>query len=110
MKKVFVLSQRSMFHKGIEALLSQRAGLEIVGQDTDPSAAAECIQAQSPDVIILNLDDPEPDLSSAVLCILRDRPGVSIIGLSLRDNQICIYRGEDKQVLEVDDLFEAILN
>lgn len=110
MKRVFVLSRRSLFHQGIETLLSQQAELEIVGQDTEPSAAVECIQLFNPDVIILNLDDPEPDLSSPVLCVLREKSCIRIVGLSLRENKICVFQGEDKQIERLDDLFDAILD
>jgi chemotaxis response regulator CheB len=109
-KRVFVLSRRSLFHQGIETLLSQQAELEIVGQDTEPSAAVECIQLFNPDVIILNLDDPEPDLSSPVLCVLREKSCIRIVGLSLRENKICVFQGEDKQIERLDDLFDAILD
>ena len=109
MKRVFVLSRRSLFHQGIETLLSQEAELEIVGQDTEPSAAVECIQTFNPDVVILNLDDPEPDLSSPVLCVMREKTNTRIIGLSLKENKICVFQGEDKQVHQLEDLFNAIL-
>ena len=109
-KRVFVLSRRSLFHQGIKTLLLQEAELEIVGQDTESSAAVACIQKFKPDVIILNLDDPEPDLSSPVLCVLRERTGVRIIGLSLKDNQICVFQGKNKEIQRLDDLFDAILD
>ncbi len=109
MKRVFILSRRSLFHQGIETLLSQEAKFEIVGQDTEPSAAVECIHAFNPDVIILNLDDPELDLSSPVLCVLRERADIRIVGLSLRENTICVFQGENKQIHQLDDLFDAIL-
>lgn len=109
MKRVFVLSRRSLFYQGIETLLAQKAELEIVGQDTEPRTAVECIHAFEPDVIILNLDDPEPDLSSPVLCVLREKAGIRIVGLSLRENRICVFQGEDKQIHRLEDLFDAIL-
>jgi hypothetical protein len=43
-----------------------------------------------------------------VLDILRDRLGMLIVGLSLRNNQISVYRGEKKQVRQVEDLLDAI--
>ena len=108
-KRVFVLFRRSLFHQGIKTLLSQETELEIVGQDTEAAAAVACIQTFKPDVVILNLDDPEPDLSSSVLCVLRERTGIRIIGLSLRDNRICVFQGENKEIHQLDDLFDAIL-
>ena len=108
MKRVFILSRESMFSLGIETLLSQEAGIEIVNRDTNFGASIECIQRHSPDVVIVNCDDPEPELTSAVLSIFRDTLGICVIGLSLENNQISIYRGEKKQVRQVEDLLNAI--
>ena len=107
-KRVFVLSRRSIFHEGIETLLSQQEGVEIVGHNTEPDGALECIEKFNSDVVIVNLDDPEPVLSQTVLCILREKQDVSIIWLSLRDNIIRIYRGENKQVRQLEDLLNVI--
>ena len=110
MKRIFILSRRTLFHQGIETLLLQEAKLEIVGQDTEPSNAVECIQKFNPDVIVLNLDDPEPDLSSPVLCVIREKANIRIVGLSLKENKICVFQGEDKKVHQLEDLFNAILD
>ena len=107
MKRIYVLSGGSLFLEGIETLLSEAEGFTIVGAHTE-LPTVESIQSCNPDVIIVNLDDSEPDLSPAVLCVLKERLGIAIVGLSLRDNKVCIYRGEDKQILGVEDLYEAI--
>jgi chemotaxis response regulator CheB len=107
-KRVFILSRQSLFSQGIESLLSQHPGLEIVGRDTNFDAAAEFLETSCPDVVILNCDDPDPDLSPTVVCILRKRLGICVIGLSLQDNKLYAYRGEQKQVYQVEDLLETI--
>ena len=110
MKRIYILSRRTLFQQGIETLLLQEAKLKIVGQDAEPSTAVECIQKFNPDVIVLDLDDPEPDLSSPVLCVMREKAGIRIVGLSLKENKICVFQGEDKQVHQLEDLFNAILD
>ena len=110
MKSVFVLSRRSLLSQGIERLLAQEARLEIVNPEKDLSSAVECIQKHHPDVVIVNLDDPELDLSPAFLCILKERLGIRVIGLSLKENCISIYHGEHKEIRQVNDLLDAILN
>lgn len=108
MKRVFILTKQSMFGAGIEALLSREEGIEIVSRDTDLSASLECIRKSDPDVIIINCDDPDPELTSAVMNILRDCLGICVIGLSLRNNQLSIYHGEKKNVRQVEDILMAI--
>jgi DNA-binding NarL/FixJ family response regulator len=107
-KRVFILSRHSLFSQGIETLLAQESEFEIVGRDKGFDAAAEFLETCHPDVMILDCDDPEPDLSPAVLCVLRKRLGIRVIGLSLLDNRIYVYRGEEKQVCQLEDLLEAI--
>jgi len=109
-KRVFVLSRQSLFGQGIKTLLSNYTEIEIVSQEKDTSAAVECIQKYHPDVVIMNCDDPEFDLSPAILCILRERLGIRVIGLSLKDNKISIYRGEEQEIHQLEDLLKAILD
>jgi DNA-binding NarL/FixJ family response regulator len=77
-KRVYILSSGSIFLEGIETLLSGAEGFTIVGAHTE-LPTVECIQSCNPDVIIVNLDDPEPDLSPAVLCVLKERLSISIL-------------------------------
>jgi DNA-binding NarL/FixJ family response regulator len=97
-----------LFRQGIETLISQESGFEIVNPEMGLNAVVECIQTYRPDVVIVDYDDQELDLIPAVMCILRQRMGICVIGLSLRDNQISICRGEHKEVRQVEDLLKAI--
>ena len=97
-----------MFGEGTKALLSMENEIEILDPDSDIETAVQCIQSHQPDFVILNCDDPEPDIDPALLCILRERLGISVIGISLQDNSICIHRGERKQISSLQDLLEAI--
>lgn len=108
MKRVCILSRHSLFCKGIEALLSEEAGLEIVNWGTDFQAVVERIQQFHPDVVLVDFDDPELDLGPAVICMLREQLGFCVIGLSLRNNRLSIYREENKEVFQVDDLLKVI--
>lgn len=97
-----------MFGEGIKTLLSMENEIEIVDPNSDIEAAVQSLQFHKPDIVILNCDDPEPDITPAVLCILRDRIGTSVIGISLKDNSISIHRGERKQISQLGDLLEVI--
>ena len=108
MKRVFVLSRQSLFGMGIEALLSREADIEIIRPESDDETSLECILTIRPDVVIINCDDPEKELSFAIGNILQKRLGIIVIGLSLIDNKICVYRGEEKQVQELEDLLTAV--
>jgi len=107
-KRVFVLTQQSLFGKGIESLLTQEAEIEIVRKDADDKSMVKCIQEYQPDVVIIDCDDSKLDLSSAILCFLRERPNTILIGLSQENNKISVYRGEQKQIFQVSDLMDII--
>lgn len=108
MKRIYVLSRNSVFGKGIEKLLAQEAGMDIVGSDVVFGESVECIQKCSPDIVILNCDEPDKDLTDAVLWIIQQRLDITVIGMSLKDNKLCIYRGEQKQVRQLEDLLAVV--
>jgi DNA-binding NarL/FixJ family response regulator len=108
MRRVFILSSHALFSHGVESLLRQEPGLEIVGRETDVDRAIERIQELRPDVVIFDNNDPEADFRPVVMRILREGLGTKVIGLNLRDNTVCIYRGEQRVLKEVKDLVEAI--
>ncbi|MDH4208822.1 MAG: hypothetical protein OEV76_08105, partial [Anaerolineae bacterium] len=51
--RVLIVSDRSLFGEGIEGLLCQEQGLEIVGWETDAGQVLERIKEAAPDVVIL---------------------------------------------------------
>ena len=104
MKRVFILSSHPLFSQGVESLLRQEPGVDIVGRETDVDKAIERIKELQPDVVILDSGDPTPEL----MCILREGVGTKVIGLNLQDNTIGIYRGEQRVVKSIEDLIEAI--
>jgi len=104
MKRVLILSRWRLWGRGIENLLCQEAGLQVVGCEIDLDKALERIRELQPDVLVLDSDDPAPE----VLRILRQEVGTKIIGLNPEDNTMCIYRGEQREVRRIEDLVEAI--
>ena len=89
-------------------MLRQEPGLEIIGRETDVGQAIERIRELRPDVVIYDNNEPEVDFRPVVMRILREGLGTKIIGLNLHDNTICIYRGEQRVIEELQDLVEAI--
>jgi len=108
MKRIFMFSTHPLFSQGVESLLRQEPGVEIVGRETDVDNAIERIKELQPDVVIFDSGDLACNLTPAVMRILREGVGTKVIGLNLQDNTMCIYRGEQRVVKEVKDLMEAI--
>jgi chemotaxis response regulator CheB len=110
MKRVIVLDKKALFWNGLESLLSQETDIEMVTWDRKLSDVVKCIQENNPDALIINCDDPTQDVTPAILCALREKFDMVIIGLSQNNNQVTVYRGEQKQILQIDDLLNVIRN
>ena len=110
MKRVIVLDRKALFWNGLESLLSQETDIEMVTWDKQLSDVVKCIQENDPDALIINCDDPSQDVTPAILCALREKYDMLIIGLSQTNNQVTVYRGEQKQILKIDDLLNVIRN
>lgn len=110
MKKVIVLSGLSLFGTGIESLLSRDDEIEIVTWNKKGCDIAECIRKNNPDAIIINCDDPTHDITPAILCALRERFEMLIIGLNLSSNSAIVYRGVQKQIINLVDLLPILRN
>lgn len=110
MKRVIVLSGLSLFGIGIESLLSNEDGIEIMTWNKKVCDVVECIRKNNPDAIIINCDDPTQDITPAILIALQERFEMLIIGLSLSNNSATVYRGVQKQIVCLDDLLPIFRN
>jgi DNA-binding NarL/FixJ family response regulator len=108
MKRVIILLSHPLFSRGVESLLRRETGLEIVGRETDANKAIERMKELRPDVAIVDSADPACDPVPVVMRILKERVGTRVVALNLQDNTMCVYRGEQRVVKEVQDLVEAI--
>ncbi len=52
MKRIFICSPRSMFSQGLEKLLDEEPGIEVVGWESRPEEAIRCIKEVQPDVVL----------------------------------------------------------
>lgn len=108
MKRVLVVSSFSLFNHGVESLLRNEAGLEIVGREKDVDKALERINQLRPDVVIIDTGNLLSDPASAVMRFLREGGEAKVITFSLEDNTMRIYCGERRVITEVGDLVRAI--
>ena len=86
-----------MFSQGVESLLRQEPGVDIVGRETDVDKAIERIEELQPDVVIVDRADPAGGSMLVALRILREGVRSKVIGLNLQDKTIGIHRGEQQR-------------
>ncbi len=107
-KRVFIVSRHPLFSQGVEDLLKQRGGLVLLGHEQDGDAALACIQALAADVVIIDCDSRHTEFCALITRMLALAPPVRVIGVSLQNNALYIFRREEKVVATVDDLLAAI--
>ena len=107
MKRVFVISRYILFQHGLKQLLQQFPGLTIIGQEKEIKPALDRIKQLEPDTVIFDTSASE-SFPKDVMQLLMSIPNTLIIGLSLRDNRLYLFRAENGVVDQVDDLVAAI--
>jgi chemotaxis response regulator CheB len=107
-KRVFILSSGSIFGQGVQCLLSRKAGLDIVGYETDWDTAVNRIRELQPDVVMLDQDRWPGELAVELMSLREQGAGIRVIGLSLQANSLSCYSKETLGVQRVEDLMEAI--
>jgi DNA-binding NarL/FixJ family response regulator len=108
MKRIFILTSHPLFSIGVETLLQDDAGLELVGRETDPDRAIERIKELKPDVVILDTEQATCNSEPVLMRIFQEQLGIHVIELNLQNNRICIYHEEQRIIRQVEDLRQAI--
>ena len=103
-KTTFIISSHLMFQHGLESLLSQQDGVNIVGRTTNPDLALEQIKMLQPDVVIVDSTRLSIDLISKIIHSLNDYQDMKVIGLNLHNNQLTLYQRSQPATVEYQKL------
>jgi hypothetical protein len=104
-KTVTALYGNSLFIAGVEASLQHRSELTVARIDASLPDAADCLVALNPDVVVMDLDDPDAGL---LLSFLREHPGLPVLGLGLADDRAVVLSSQRVTALTTTDLAEVI--
>ena len=84
--RVHLADDHTMFRQGLQAILSTREGVEVVGSSSTGEEAAEQVRKTRPDVIVTQLD-MQPKTAEQIISGLRGAfPDSRIVVLTLWDN------------------------
>ena len=108
MKRVMILSRQSAFWWGVQRLLRDGGGCDLVGWETEVDQALERIRELRPDVVLVDKGDARADNASPIMRILGEGLGMCVIALGLEENTLSLYREERRTVDDVEDLIRAI--
>ncbi|WP_223422473.1 response regulator transcription factor [Tateyamaria pelophila] len=84
--RVLIVDDHPMVAQGIQSVLEDHDGIEVVGTLHNGRAALDQLETLAPDVILMDLNMPEMDGLTATEMVLERRPGTRILVLSMHDN------------------------
>ncbi|MGE5557203.1 MAG: response regulator transcription factor [Bacillota bacterium] len=100
----------------IKKILSLEEKIEVAGEAANGSEAVALAVALRPDIILMDINMPGMDGIAATELIARENPGVSVIVLSVQEEQEYISRAMEAGAREymvkppgIDELLRAIL-
>ena len=102
-KRIFVLSDHLMFAQGLESLLYPDEDFQIVGQEASTERGVEQVRSIQPDIVIIDRSGLFKN-SLELEQILQAQPTMKVIGLSLNDNSLHVYKASQLTVRSVNDL------
>lgn|SRR5574337_242601 len=105
-RRVFVIWTHPLFHESVRLLL-HHPDVEWVGATSDHAAAREQIVTLRPDTILVEEGEggaPPEALEVLEACSWK----VRVVGLGLDDNQMIVYRREQRTVAQAEDLLHLI--
>jgi two-component system NarL family response regulator len=92
--RVLIVDDHALFRRGLEMVLDDEDGVEVVGQCGDGQEAVEQVGDLVPDVVLMDIRMPRRGGIEACTAIKDQVPSVKIVMLTISD--------------EEEDLFEAI--
>ncbi len=113
MTRVLIVDDHALFRAGVRAELGQR--VEVVGEADGVEAAVAAIEAQTPDVVLLDVHMPGGGGVEVIRRSSGTVPGVRFLALSVSDapdDVIAVIRagarGYVTKTISADELVEAI--
>ena len=95
----------SLHIAGIAASLKADQSLEVVCVDPHSTTALQSLSELNPAAIAIDLSEPP---ASVDVTLLRQKPGVLLIGVDPESDEILVLSGRSQQALSVSDLVHVI--
>lgn len=110
--RVFLADDHPLLRMGLRLSLNQRADVEVIGEAGDGFSAVEKIQADPPDVSLIDVDMPGLSGIRAIRILRKVVPGMKILVLSTYNSETYIRdamrAGADGYILKSVELQELV--
>ena len=104
-RRIVVLVGDSLLMDTVEASLGEDQEFGVMRMYTTVTDIAERLQSLCPDAVIFDWDAPHVDF---VLAMLKQRPGVPLLGLDVTCSQVTVLCSEQHLTLTVNDLARVV--
>jgi DNA-binding NarL/FixJ family response regulator len=90
--RVLVVDDHPIVRQGLTLMIDQEPDLEVCGEAEEARAALAAIEADPPDVILLDISLPGPDGFELLKAIRAAFPGLPVLVLSMHDESMYAER------------------
>jgi DNA-binding NarL/FixJ family response regulator len=105
-RRVFIVWSHPLSHESVRLLLNH-PDVEVVGATSDYLTARNEIARLQPDTVIV--EEPAGGASAEALALLESSRRVTrVIGFSLDDNKLSVYRREERTAARAEDLLRLV--
>jgi len=98
-----VLYGNSVFLAGIKAEFEREPGLELIVLDAGSPQAVASIREHQPRALLFDMAEGQPDFA---LALLREQPGLLLIGVDPASVALLVLSNQPTQVMNLADLIE----
>jgi DNA-binding NarL/FixJ family response regulator len=117
--RILLVDDHALVRAGIGELVQKLPGVEVIGEASNGRQALEIVQAQMPDLVLLDIGMKELNGLDVAERITRDYPGVKTLILSMHANEeyvlralragACGYMLKDSAITELKLAIDAVL-
>lgn len=107
-RQVLILYQGSLLAQGIESLLRQEKGLEVMSLQLGKGHLQPASVQYEPDAIILDTSDLGGRAGISVVALLQEHPGAKVICMNAEDDKVEVYRKDQRIATRREELVAAI--
>jgi two-component system, NarL family, invasion response regulator UvrY len=97
--KVLLVDDHAIVREGYRRLLEEEPSIEVIGEASDASQAAQSARTLSPDVVVMDIALPRTSGIEATRRMLKDQPQLRILMFSMYDDAIYASRALDAGAL-----------
>src|SRR6185295_7274866 len=83
--RLLLADDHAVLRSGLRVLLETQDDMEVVGEAGDGATVVELVREKRADIVLLDVSMPGPPVGETIGRLLRARPGIRIVVLTMHD-------------------------